>query len=311
MNLEPRQLASTDLYSSPLGLGTVELGMPYGIGKPEPPPDEECIALLHRAVDRGINFIDTALTYGRSEEIVGKAFADLDDPPLIATKVTLRPNNVPDAPRGDDLRTHIEESVQHSLKNLHTDALDVLQLHNALEDDLTPEFLEIMEGLRARGMVKHLGATTYGEEPPLRVLELSDHFCILQVAYNLLDRKLESRVFPPALVKGVGLVMRSIFLQGALSNRKLPDEVAELRNTVAEVRQIADGAGISLEALALRYVAFNPHTYITLFGTTSPDELDANIDAFEQGPLPADLLEALHSIATLDEYYLNAGNWNP
>jgi aryl-alcohol dehydrogenase-like predicted oxidoreductase len=105
--------------------------------------------------------------------------------------------------------------------------------------------------------------------------------------------------------------MRSIFLQGALSNRKLPDEVAELRNTVAEVRQIADGAGISLEALALRYVAFNPHTYITLFGTTSPDELDANIDAFEQGPLPADLLEALHSIATLDEYYLNAGNWNP
>ena len=310
--MELRQLADTEIRLSPLGLGTVEIGIPYGIGKPAPPPDEECIALLRRAVERGINFIDTASTYGRSEEIVGKAFVDFDDPPLIATKITLRPDQKP-PPTSDYLRTYVEESVQLSLKRLFADSLDLLQLHNALVEDLTPDFLEIMVDLQDRGLVKHLGATTYGEEAPSRVLELSDHFCILQVAYNVLDRRLEDQIFPRAKQADVGLVVRSAFLQGALSERAntLPDDVADLRNAVARVRAIASEAGISLTALALRYVAFNPDTYITLFGTTSFAEIDANIAAFEQGPLPKDVLEALNSLGQLDEYYLNAGNWNP
>ena len=310
--MELRQLGDTEIRLSPLGLGTVEIGMPYGIGKPAPPPDEECIALLHRAVERGINYIDTASVYGRSEEIVGKAFANFDDPPLIATKLTLRPNQAP-PPTRDHLRTYVEESVQLSLEQLYTESLDVLQLHNALDEDLTPDFLEIMVDLQERGLVKYLGATTYGEEAPARVLELSDHFRILQIAYNVLDRRLEETIFSRAKKAGVGIVIRSVFLQGTLSDRAttLPDDVADLRNAVAQVREIAAAAGISLTALALRYVAFNPDTYITLFGTTSFDELDANITAYEQGPLPTDVLEALNSIGQLDEYYLNPGEWNP
>ncbi len=310
--MELRQLGDTEIRLSPLGLGTVEIGMPYGIGKPAPPPDEECIALLHRAVERGINYIDTASVYGRSEEIVGKAFANFDDPPLIATKLTLRPNQAL-PPTRDHLRTYVEESVQLSLEQLYAESLDFLQLHNALDEDLTPDFLEIMVDLQERGLVKYLGATTYGEDAPARVLELSDHFRILQIAYNVLDRRLEEQILPLATKAGVGLVVRSVFLQGALSDRAttLPDYVADLRNAVAQVREIASAAGISLTALALRYVAFNPDTYITLFGTTSFEELDANIAAYEQGPLPTDVLEALNSIGQLDEYYLNPGEWNP
>ena len=311
--MELRQLGDTEIRLSPLGLGTVEIGIPYGIGKPAPPPDEECIALLHRAVERGINYIDTASGYGRSEEIVGKAFSDFDVPPVIATKVYLRAPNQSPPPTGDSLRTYVEESVQLSLKKLCTESLDVLQLHNALDEDLTSDVLEIMVDLQDRGLVKHLGATTYGEDAPVRVLELSDHFRILQIAYNVLDRRLEERIFPLAKKSRVGLVVRSVFLQGALSDRAttLPADLADLRNAVARVREIAAAAGISLTALALRYVAFNHDTYITLFGTTSFDELDANIAAYEQGPLPADVLEALNSIGQLDEYYLDAGNWNP
>ncbi len=310
--MELRQLGDTEIRLSPLGLGTVEIGMPYGIGKPAPPPDEECIALLHRAVERGINYIDTASVYGRSEEIVGKAFAHFEGPPLIATKVNLRPDQSPPPTRGH-LRTYVEESVQLSLKQLYAESLDLLQLHNALDEDLTPDLLEIMVDLQERGLVKYLGATTYGEDAPARVLELSDHFRILQVAYNVLDRRLEKQILPLAKKLGVGLAVRSVFLQGALSDRAttLPDDVADLRNAVAQVHEIAAAAGISLTALALRYVAFNPDTYITLFGTTSFDELDANIAAYEQGPLPTDVLEALNSIGQLDEYYLNPGAWNP
>jgi aryl-alcohol dehydrogenase-like predicted oxidoreductase len=309
--VERRQLGDSEIRLSPLGLGTVEIGMPYGIGKPAPPPDEECIALLHRAVERGINYIDTAPGYGRSEEVVGKAFADFCDRPLIATKINLRPPESPEPPTGDRLRACVEESVQQSLKHLCIDSLDLLQLHNALDEDLTPELIGIMVELQKRGVVKHLGATTYGEDAPSRVLELADHFRILQVAYNVLDRRLEEGIFPRAKGASVGLVVRSVFLQGALSDRVLPDHVAKLRDAVTRVREIGVQAGMSLTALALRYVAFNPDTYITLFGTTSFDELDANIAAYEQGPLPGDVLEALNSIEQLDEYYLNAGEWNP
>ena len=96
--------------------------------KPAPPPDEECIALLHRAVERGINYIDTASVYGRSEEIVGKAFANFDDPPLSSLpRLTLeRPIRVPTANGSIHLRTYVEESVQLSLEEaLCTESLDV------------------------------------------------------------------------------------------------------------------------------------------------------------------------------------------
>ncbi len=306
-----QSLLDSELGLSPLGLGTVEMGIPYGIGKPPPPPDEECISLLHHAVESGINYIDTASLYGRSEEIVGKAFAGIADPPMIATKVNLHPDNKPEAPRGAQLRTFVEESVQRSLKLLHTNTLDLLQLHNAIDEDLTPEFLEIMTDLRQRGWVKYLGATTYGEDAPGRILDLSDHFGILQVAYNVLDRRLEKRIFPRSKSLGVGLVVRSVFLQGALSDRakELPAELTKLRHAVEKVADIAVGAGISVSELALRYVAYNPNTYITLFGTTCRDELHANIAAYEQGPLANDVLNALNAIDKLDDYYVDIGNW--
>ena len=114
-SLEHRRLGATDLHVSPIGLGTVQIGMPYGIGKPAPPPDEKCISLLHRACEAGINYIDTAAGYGRSEELVGKAFARFTPKPVVATKVTLRKNQQdPENLRGAFLRKHIEESVLRS-----------------------------------------------------------------------------------------------------------------------------------------------------------------------------------------------------
>ena len=312
-SLEHRRLGATDLHVSPIGLGTVQIGMPYGIGKPVPPADEECIGLLHRACEAGINYIDTAAGYGRSEELVGKAFARFIPRPVIATKVTLRRNQQdPENLRGAILTKHIEESVLRSLKNLGCETLDLLQLHVASDSFIVSELLESMDDLSSRGLVRYWGASTYGLEAPMEALADPDRFYTLQVAYNILDRRQEDMVIPRCKEQGVGLVLRSVFFYGALSDRAytLPDSLSGVRTPALRAAQVAASAGISLPALALRYAAFFPQPCIALCGTTSIEEIEGNIAAFEAGPLPGEIREDLDDLKLDDDFLLNPGNWD-
>lgn len=305
-------LGATDLKVSALGLGTVELGMPYGLGLPAPPPDAECIALLHRALDLGITYFDTAAVYGRSEELLGRAFAALSTRPVIATKAIIRSARREIPLRGAALARHLEHSARQSLRRLGLEILDLLQIHAGSADSLTiGELFQVMDRLSARGLVRHWGATTYGEEAPLQALEHPQRFRTLQVAYNLLDRRLESRVFPACWEKGVGLVLRSIFLKGALSQRHsaLPERLGPLREAARRAGEVAAALGISLSALALRYAAFAPQPHVTLCGTADVGELEADVQAFAAGPLPAAALEQLRAIRVEDETLLNPSNW--
>ena len=298
---------------SPIGLGTVQLGMSYGIGKPSPPADDECVKLLHRACEAGINYIDTAAGYGRSEELVGKAFAEFTPQPIIATKVALRKNQQdPENLQGALLRQHIEESVLQSLKRLGSETLDLLQLHIASDRFIVPELLESMDNLSSRGLVRYWGASTYGQIAPMEVLASPERFYTLQVAYSILDRRQEDQVIPHCKEQGVGLVLRSVFLQGALSDRayRLPDSLSGVRIPALKAAGIASSAGISLPALALRYAAFCPHPCITLCGTSSIEEIEANIAAFEAGPLPPEVREELDALKINDDFLLNPGNWD-
>ena len=311
--MDHRRLGATDYHVSPIGLGTVQLGMPYGIGKPVPPPDEECISLLHRACEAGINYIDTAAGYGRSEELVGKAFAQFTPKPVIATKVALRKNQQdPENLRGAFLREHIEGSVLGSLKNLGCETLDLLQLHIASDSFIVPELLESMDDLSSRGLVRYWGASTYGLEAPMEALADPNRFYTLQVAYNILDRRQEDMVIPRCKEQGVGLVLRSVFFYGALSDRAytLPDSLSGVRTPALRAAEVADSAGISLPAMALRYAAFLPKPCITLCGTTSIEEIEANIAAFEAGPLPREVREDLDDLKIDDDFLLNPGNWD-
>ncbi|MEK7372878.1 MAG: aldo/keto reductase, partial [candidate division NC10 bacterium] len=104
-------LGTTDLTVSALGLGTVELGMPYGLGALSPPPDADCIYLLHWALDHGIGYFDTAAGYGRSEELLGKAFANRAGRPVIATKATIHRPGDGELLQGKALASHLENSV--------------------------------------------------------------------------------------------------------------------------------------------------------------------------------------------------------
>ena len=304
-------LGDKSLQVSRLGLGTVQLGMAYGYDKQPPPPEDEAIRIIRQALDMGINFIDTAPAYGHSEYLVGKACTDLAERPVIATKISIRDPGSGCFLCGQALRDSIEHSLSSSLRQLKLDALDLVQIHSLATRFITSELLNILADYRNRGLVRFWGATTYGEEAPLDALEYPEYFTSVQIPYNLLDRQMESRVLPRAEAQSIGVVFRSVFLQGVLSHRlgRLPKHLIDLQELAAPVARLADVAGIGLGELALRFAAFSPWVNSTIFGTTNIDELADNIRAIQLGPLPLELTEALYSTEIADRTMLNPGNW--
>ena len=309
--MKSAQLGHSDLCVSQLGLGTVQLGMAYGYDNQPPPSDNEAIHLIRHALDLGINYIDTAAGYGRSETLVGKACADLSPKPIIATKLSITHAANGHILTGGALRQAIEESMQHSLQTLKLDTLDLLQLHSLQQPFTTPELLTILDDYRDRGWVRHWGVTTYGAAAPLDALVFSERFCSLQVPYSVLDRRMESLVFPRARAQGTGVILRSVFLQGVLSDRldALPPHLTTLQMLAAPFAQLAREAGMGLGELALRFAAFSPCAHSTIFGTTSIGELEANVRAIAAGPLSPELAAAVRAIEITDFAMLNPSNW--
>ena len=304
-------LGRTNLRLSALGLGTVQLGMAYGWDQQPPPPDHRAIGLIRRALDLGINYIDTAAAYGRSESLVGRACAGRTRRPVIATKLSIRDPSSTRLLIGQALRQSVEQALHQSLQTLGAEVLDLVQLHSLDARFATPELLDLLAHYCQRGWVRYWGVTTYGEEAPLDALDHPELICSLQIPYSALDRQMERKVFPRARAQGTGIVLRSIFLQGVLSHRldSLPASLASLSPLAAPLLRLARDAGMELAELALRFAAFAPGAHSTIFGTTSVSELEANIRAVEAGPLPPDLVAAVCAIAVADSTLLNPGNW--
>ena len=189
-----RSLGDTGLKVSEISLGTAEIGLDYGFkgnadyGKPDV---KESIRLLHTALDHGINLIDTARVYGNSEEIIGQALEGMSFRPYISSKVLLSK----DAPqkRLPALREEIFGSIEASLRALKLEALDILLIHNTLLEHLRDEdILACLEEAQQQGKVRFLGASCYGVEVPMAVLQ-QPLFRVLQAPFNLLDQKMNRK----------------------------------------------------------------------------------------------------------------------
>ena len=310
-------LGRTDLEVSRVGLGTVEIGLPYGIGLPDPPPDDECIRLLHAALDRGITYFDTAAGYGRSEELVGKALSGMGSSrPVIATKVKLRASASGPELEGAELSEQVCNSVRESIATLGADSLDLVQVYveedTFLREEIHGPLLETIESLTAKGMVRFWGATSYGPEDARAVIARGEPLQTIQVAYSLLDRTLERQVLPDCRKRGLGVVLRSVFLQGVLSHRteSYPLKMEPLKKTARRAAVLAGKYGIGLPECALRFAAFGPaQADVTLFGTFSETELEQNMAAVEAGPLPECLIEELAPLAMDGSELLYPHTW--
>jgi aryl-alcohol dehydrogenase-like predicted oxidoreductase len=306
-----RPLGRTGFKVSEISLGTVEIGMPYGIardGAPPPPDEAEASKLLHCALDLGVNLIDTARAYGESEAIIGRALRDRRKEFFLVSKVLSYHDQKLD---GDGLRERITSSVQQSLSLLQTDCIDLMMIHSAPTEVIDGgEALAILKTLKQRGHIRAIGASVYGEEAALAAIADGGYDC-LQIAYSILDRRPESRTFEAAGRTGMGLVARSVLLKGALTGRSslLPDTVANLKAAIERVRELAARENISLPELAYRYVLSQSLPETALVGAASSEELRQAVGFAAEGPLPERLVDEIRAAPMPEAFYLNPGNW--
>jgi aryl-alcohol dehydrogenase-like predicted oxidoreductase len=309
-----KSFGRTGLVVSQVSLGTVALGLDYGIELPhEPrrPNEKDAIRLLQQAADEGINLFDTAPAYGDSERLLGLALGRRPGC-YIATKVSIPVDADGKMFHGAPLREAVRTSLGNSLRNVGRDVLDIVQIHNA-----TPEVIargEIAEALReaqSEGKVRFLGASVYGEEAALAAIE-AGCFDALQVAYNLLDQRMARRVFPTASRAGVGIIVRSALLKGALTEKAkfLPRELERLRSASEQARDRLAGSWGNLPGVALRFCLSAPDVATVLVGATTRKEVELGLLAANYGPLSAEQLDQTSSLALTDEHLLNPSYWS-
>jgi 1-deoxyxylulose-5-phosphate synthase len=306
-----RRLGRTELRVSEIGLGTVELGLDYGVpvaGEHLRPPEEAAARLLNQALDHGVNFIDTARAYGVSEEIIGRALKGRRREYILASKLA----PIRDEGQGDGaLRDQVKTSIAESLRALQTDVIDLLQLHYApVEVIQGGRILDATKEAQQAGYVRFIGASTYGEEAPMAVLE-DGGYDTLQVAYNLADRILEERVLPRSQQQDIGVIVRSVLLRGVLTHRYalLPDRLADLRSAIAQLSRFASAAACSLPEMAYRFVLGSPAVSTALIGTARMEELEAALAFAAQGMLSPALIASIQQVMVVDRDQLIPSTW--
>jgi aryl-alcohol dehydrogenase-like predicted oxidoreductase len=313
------QLGATDLRVSRLGVGTAAFGLDrYGITAPgEGSVDPaEGIANIHRAVEGGVNFFDTAPAYGRSEELLGEALADHRDC-LVATKVPI-PENILDNKLDNkdeisqsELTQRVNKSLDESLRRLRKEVLDVVQIHNATVQILQQgNMVACLERAREAGKLRYIGASVYGEEAALATIR-TGKIQILQVALSLLDQRMCEKVIPEARTGGLGVLTRSALLKGALTKRAqwLPPGLQALsRASERAVREL----GVrwkSLPSMALRFCLSMEGVHCVLSGVRNSAEVDDCLAACAAGPIAPGLLTKAYGLALSDEFLLNPSHW--
>lgn len=313
--MKQRTLGRTGLTINPLALGTVELGMDYGINAPGHfgrPSEESAIRLVHAALDGGINLIDTARGYGESEAVLGKALRDRRDQAVLATKCSTR---LPDGskPDGAELRALMLSQLETSLRLLQTDFVDLWQLHYVDENEIgkAETITKVFDEVKKSGKVRWVGGSFYGAEMPAAALQL-DLFDTIQVTYSVFDQRLADRVFELAEEKNVGVIVRSVLLKGALTERAdhLPDHLERLRQRSRTFRRLVAESGLSLDPaqVALAFALAQHQIHAVLMGVRTIAELNDNLAAMN-ATLPPKFLAQLTALRIDDEALINPGKW--
>jgi len=284
-----RTLGRTGIKVTPYCLGAMMFG---GIANAD---HDDCIRIVHKALDSGINFVDTADRYsnGESEEIVGKALKGRRQNVVLATKVH--------GPMGDDpnhqgsSRRWITQAVEASLRRLQTDHIDLYQMHRPSPDTDIEETLSVLTDLMRAGKVRAIGSSTF---PASEIVEAQwaaerrglARFRTEQPPYSILNRTIEQEILPLCQKYGMGTLVWSPLAKGMLTGRyrkdqalpeslrvkAFPKQMSDQRNldAVEQLIPIADEAGLSLTHMALAFVMAHPGVTSAILGPRTMPQLD-------------------------------------
>ncbi len=298
-SLGRRRLGRTELVVTEIGLGGAWL-----LGRDGDRPLVDGVAVVHRALELGINYLDTAECYigGRSEAVLGLALASRparEPAPHVATKFG-------HVPAGFDFRADsVLRSLERSLEALGLPAVDVLQLHTPAEPPWEAVFgpggaLEGMRRAREAGLARFLGVT--GRDLSFLVAAVATgHFDTVLVfqRFNALEQTAEA-LLAAAREHDVGVIVGSplgMGLLGSARDRMLPQVPRRVQRQVQALEALAAEAGLSLPELATRFVLAEPAVACCLCGAATPAEVEASVAAASKGPLPPELVERVRALA--------------
>ena len=203
--METRSLGNGGLEVSAVGLGC--MGMSFAYGTPEERDDRESIATIHRAMEIGVTFFDTAEAYGpyTNEELLARALEGKRDRVIIATKFGFKFDEKGAIAGTDSRPAHIREAVEGSLRRLQTDHIDLLYQHRVDRSVPIEDVVAAMAALVREGKVRHLGLSEAGERT-IRRAHAVHPIAALQSEYSLWERNLEPQIIPLLRELGIGLV---------------------------------------------------------------------------------------------------------
>jgi aryl-alcohol dehydrogenase-like predicted oxidoreductase len=223
-----RTLGNSDLQITPIGFGAWAIGggdWQYGWG---PQDDNDSIAAIHRALDLGINWIDTAAVYGlgHSEEVVGRAVKSSTHKPYIFTKCSMRWHA--DRSIYNSLKTaSLAEEVESSLRRLQVETIDLYQIHWPNPDNEIEEGWEALARLREQGKLRWIGVSNFNVEQMKRAQKIAP-ITSLQPPYSMLRRAIEAEILPFAQANGIGVINYSPMLSGLLAGKMTEERIAAL-----------------------------------------------------------------------------------
>jgi aryl-alcohol dehydrogenase-like predicted oxidoreductase len=297
--LRTRQLGATGLEITRVGFGAWAIGgggWEFGWGAQQ---DEESIAAIRRAVDLGINWIDTAAAYGfgRSERVVGRALEGLADRPYVFTKASLLDDGTGHV-RHSLKRDSILREAEASLRRLGIDAIDLYQIHWPVPEQDIEEGWSALAELKEQGLVRHIGVSNF-DAGQLRRIQSIAPVETLQPPYSLVDRAAEDEILPFAEHEGIGVIvyspMGSGLLTGAMTRERIEQMPADdwrardPRFTepqlsghlalAARLRVVAGRHAVTPGAVAVAWALRNPAVDGAITGFRRPSQVDPIVAA--------------------------------
>jgi aryl-alcohol dehydrogenase-like predicted oxidoreductase len=305
-----RTLGRTGIRVSPYALGTMMFG---AMGNTD---HDESVRIIHRALDAGINFIDTADVYssGESEVIVGKALKGRRDDVVLATKANFPMGDDPNH-RGNS-RRWLTRAVEDSLRRLQTDHLDLYQIHRPDPDVDIEETLSALTDLIRSGKVRTIGTSTF---PAAEIVEAQwvaedrglQRFRTEQPPYSIINRSIERDVLPVTQRYGMGTLVWSPLAQGLLTGRIRKGRPNETHRSasmpvhfdhdgklavVEQLVALAEQAGLRMTHMAMAFAVSHPAVTSAIIGPRTMDQLD-DLLAGADVTLDDDLLDQIDTIA--------------
>jgi aryl-alcohol dehydrogenase-like predicted oxidoreductase len=314
--MELRTIGKTGISVSPLCFGAMMLG---GWGNRD---HDDSVRIIHRALDAGINFIDTADVYsqGESEEIVGKALKSRRDEVVLATKFTGGMGEGPN--RKGHSRKWVIEEVENSLRRLGTDYIDLYQAHRPDETTDVDELLSTLSDLVHQGKIRVAGSSTF---PAYQIVEAQwaaerrglERFRCEQPPYSIFVRGIEADVLPVCQKYGMGVIPWSPLAGGWLGGKyrkgepvpetgrarmqpqrfdpSIPENQRKY-DLVEEIAKLAADAGMTMVELACAFVIAHPAVTSAIIGPRTMEQLEDHLGVLEQSRLDDAILDRIDEL---------------